>query len=406
MERFKSWLAWLNDLRPTRAPRHLRLWVALAAVLCMLPALLVVKRAVSSEAATPYITSPVLRTDIEYAVLATGILEGHQQVDVGAQVSGQLKTLYVHLGERVEAGTPLAEIDPVLSQSALRIAESSQQSLEAQRSATLAGLTQARLAYSRQKTMLDQDATSKQEVEAALAQLEVIKANLASFDAQIRQAAAQVASARANLAYTRITAPIGGEVVAIVTQPGQTVVASQQAPVILKLADRSIMSVKAQVSEADVARIQPGQAAWFTLIGNAEQRFEGTLRAVEPVPGDYLASTAPGGKTGPVFYNAIFEVPNPQGIMRIGMTAQVSIVLARAMHALAIPMAALGPPDAQNRYAVRVMRGPRVVQTVYVHLGVRDNLRVQVLDVLKEGDEVITDEAPQRTGTLNGSRTG
>jgi macrolide-specific efflux system membrane fusion protein len=376
---------------PRSRERYIRASVAVAAVLCMLPALLVVKRAASTDRAPQYLTAPVLRIDLESAVQATGVLEGHHQVDVGAQVSGQLQKLHVRLGDLVQAGAPLADIDPVLSRNALRIAESNLQSLEAQRRASAAGLTQARLALRRQQAMLVADATSVQEVEGAQAQLDAVEANIASFDAQIRQARAQVESAAASLAYTHITAPIRGEVVALVTQEGQTVVSAQQAPVILRLADRSTMTVKAQISEADVIRLRPGLPAWFTVLGNAAERFDGVVRAIEPVPGDYLTG---GGKPGPVFYNAVFDVANRDGRLRIGMTAQVAIVLARAPGALAIPMSALGPADSTGRYAIRVIRQGAPV-TLRVSLGVRDNVRVQVLDGVHEGDLVITDEAPR-----------
>lgn len=376
--------------------------LAVVAIVCLLPALMVVRRALSVPHSPQYLSAPVERSEIASTVQATGLLEGHHQVDVGAQVSGQVKKLYVQLGDVVRAGQLLADIDPVLSETALRIAESNLQSLQAQRRAGAAGLTQARLAFRRQQALMAQDATSQQDVESARTQVDVIDANLASFDAQIRQASAQVESARASLAYTRIRAPMSGEVVAIVTPEGQTVVSSQQVPVILKLADRSVMTVKAQVSEADVIRIRPGLAASFTMLGAASERFSGALRAVEPVPGE--GPGAPHG--GPIFYNAVFDVANPDGRLRIGMTAQVVILVARATQALTVPMAALGPPDSEGRYAVRVVRAGRNIETLRVHLGVRDNVRVQVLDGLHEGDEVVTDIAPAPQGSLALPRAG
>ncbi|MDE3010387.1 MAG: macrolide transporter subunit MacA [Pseudomonadota bacterium] len=381
--------------RPARdRARLIERGLAVFAILCLLPALMVVRRAMSVPHNLQYLTARVERADLASTVQASGLLEGHHQVDVGAQVSGQVKKIYVRLGDVVTAGQLLADIDPVLSETALRIAESNDESLQAQRRASAAGLTQATLAYRRQKALLAQDATSQQELESARAQVEVIQANVASFDAQIRQARAQVESARASLAYTRIRAPMAGEVVAVVTPEGQTVVSSQQVPVILKLADRSTMTVKAQVSEADVIRIRAGLPAWFTVLGAASERFTGSLRAVEPVPGD----SAAGRLNGPVFYNAVFDVPNPDGRLRIGMTAQVVILVARAERALCVPMAALGPPDAQGRYALRVVRPGNAIETLRVHVGVRDNVRVQVLDGLREGDQVVTDEAPAGAG--------
>ncbi|AFQ48731.1 RND family efflux transporter MFP subunit [Burkholderia cepacia GG4] len=170
-----------------------------------------------------YLTAHVTRNDLENAVLATGALQAFKQVDVGAQVSGQLKTLKAKLGDKVVKGQWLAEIDPVISENALRQARASEESLRAQQQSTAAQLTQAELAFRRQQAMLPDDATSREAFEAARAALDVQRAALASLAAQIRSARIQIETAQANVGYTRIVAPIDGEVVAIVTQEGQIV---------------------------------------------------------------------------------------------------------------------------------------------------------------------------------------
>jgi macrolide-specific efflux system membrane fusion protein len=346
-----------------------------------------------------YLTARVVRADLENAVMTTGTLQAYQQVDVGAQVSGQLKSLKVRLGDHVAKGQLLAEIDPALSQNALRSAQASLESLAAQRRAVAASMAQAELAYRRQQEMIAQEATSRQELEAAKAQLLVLRANLASFDAQISQARSQVDSAQTNLAYTSITAPIDGDVVAIVTQEGQTVVAAQQAPVILKLANLDTMTVKAQVSEADVIRIRPGQTAYFTILGDAAERHFGQLGAIEPAPQDYLNGT--GKPSGPVFYNALFNAANAGHDLRIAMTAQVTVVLAEAKNALCVPLSALGKRTADGRYAIRVVGKDGRLATLSVAVGINDRVRIQVLDGLAEGDEVITE-----TGTGKDAAAG
>jgi len=339
-----------------------------------------------------YLSAKVVRADIVRSVMTTGTLQARQQVDVGAQVSGQLKSLKVRLGERVRKGQLLAEIDPVLSQNALRFARANLESLEAQRRAVGASLNQADLAYRRQQAMIAQDATSRQEVEAANAQLLVLRANLASFDAQITQARTQVDTALANIEYTKISAPMDGDVVAIVTQEGQTVVAAQQAPVILKLANLDVMTVKAQISEADVIRIQPGQTAYFTILGDSAKRHYSTLATVEPSPQEFQTTSGAKAAPGPVFYNALFDVPNTDHHLRIAMTAQVTVVLSEAKNVLSVPLSALGKRTQDGRYSVRVLRGNGGIDTVTVSIGINDSVRVHVLDGLEEGDEVIIEE--------------
>ncbi|WP_175973407.1 macrolide transporter subunit MacA [Burkholderia sp. BCC1047] len=345
-----------------------------------------------------YLSAPVTRGDLENAVLATGALQAFRQVDVGAQVSGQLKTLKVKLGDKVTKGQWLAEIDPVISENALRQARASEESLRAQQQSAAAQLTQAELAFRRQQAMLPDDATSRESFEAAKATLDVQRATVASLAAQIRSARIQIETAQANLGYTRIVAPIDGEVVAIVTQEGQTVIAQQQAPVILKLANLDTMTVKAQVSEADVIRVSAGQTAYFTSLGEPDKRHYGKLRAIEPAPQNYADAQSPlgGGGAKPnaaVFYNALFDVPNPEHRLRIAMTAQVNIVLGDARNALIIPAAALGEKRKDGTVAVRVLRADGSTETRHIRIGINNNVRVEVLAGLKDGERVVIGEA-------------
>ncbi|RQR57193.1 efflux RND transporter periplasmic adaptor subunit [Burkholderia sp. Bp9140] len=378
-----------------RRPRIVLATLAVAAI-----AAGVALKACAPDKRPHYLTAPVTRSDLENSVLATGALQAFRQVDVGAQVSGQLKTLKAKLGDKVTKGQWLAEIDPVISENALRQARAGEASLRAQQQSTAAQLAQAELAFRRQQAMLPDDATSREAFEAARAALDVQRATLASLAAQIRSARIQIETAQANVGYTRIVAPIDGKVVAIVTQEGQTVIAQQQAPVILKLADLDTMTVKAQISEADVIRVHAGQTAYFTILGEPDKRHYGKLRAIEPAPQNYADAQSTlggaGGSTKPnsaVFYNALFDVPNPEHRLRISMTAQVSIVLDNARNALSMPAAALGEKRKDGTYAVRVLRADGSTESRAVRIGINNNVRVEVLAGLKDGERVVIGEA-------------
>jgi membrane fusion protein, macrolide-specific efflux system len=347
-----------------------------------------------------HLTAKAEYADLEDAVLATGMLEAVKQVDVGAQVSGQLKTLKVGLGDQVEQGQWLAEIDPVISRNALRQAQAGAENLVAQKRAALARLAQSKRAFQREQQMLPDDATSRQDYEAAQAALEVQHADLASLDAQIRGARIEIETARANLGYTRIVAPMSGEVVALVTQEGQTLIAQQEAPVLLKLADLDVMTVKAQVSEADVIRIAPGQPAYFTILGEPDKRYHATLKAIEPAPQNFLEMQTAAGGTGSlsrsntaVFYNAVFDVPNPGHRLRIAMTAQVSILLGTARHALTIPVTALGEKTPDGGYLVRVLGTGGTMETRRVRTGLDNHVKVEVRSGLAAGERVVISDA-------------
>jgi len=347
--------------------------------------------AVQAPAEAPqYLTATVERGDIENAVLATGLLEGIKQVDVGAQVSGQLKSLKVKVGDKVKKGQWLAEIDPLVLQNTLRQAQVDEENLQAQKRATQAQLRQTKALFERYRNLQEDASISRQDFETAQSNYEVQQANLLSLDAQIKSAHIQIDTAKVNLTYTRIIAPIDGDVVGIVTQEGQTVIANQLAPILLKLADLDTMTVKAQVSEADVIHIAPGQEVYFTILGE-DKRYYGKLRGTEPAPQNFL-ETPPAGtpkQNTAVFYNALFEVPNPDHRLRISMTAQVRVVLDTAKSVLTIPVAALGARNSDGSYPVRVLDAKGQAQVRTVQVGINNNVKVQINDGLAEGDRVV-----------------
>jgi macrolide-specific efflux system membrane fusion protein len=367
---------------PTTQPRRSRqLFIGIAVLVVLaLAAYFWLSPAKKNE----YLTATVQRTDLENAVLATGVLQALKQVEVGAQVSGQLKSLKVVLGQTVKKGDWLAEIDPVISQNTLAQEQAKLENLQAQKLAKEVRVKQAELTWARQREMLAQDAAPRQDMESADAELRALRADGVSLDAQIRQQKLAMASAQTNLSYTRIVAPIDGDVVSISTLEGQTVVAAFQVPTLMKLADLSTMTVKAQVSEADVVRVRAGQPVYFTILGDPDRRYYGTLRAVQPSPEKI---------NNAVFFNALFDVPNPDRTLRVDMTAQVAIMLGEAKQALTVPLTALGARDKDGRQEVRVLKPDQTVEKRQVRVGITNNFQAQVLEGLKEGDNVITGDA-------------
>ena len=290
-----------------------------------------------------YITAPVTRSNIEDNVLATGQLEATKMVSVGAQVSGQVKQMYVQLGDTVKQGQLIAQIDSIRQENDLKSSQANIQNLNAQLAVQQANAAKVAAEYARQQQMYAQDATSKAQLEAARADAQTAKAQIAAVQAQIEQSRLTLDTAKENLGYTRIVAPMDGTVVAIVTEQGQTVNANQSAPTIVKLAKLDTMTIKAQVSEADVMKIAPGQRVYFTTLGDSDNKRYATLRQVEPAPDSINTDTAATTSINntAVYYNALFDVPNPDNKLRINMTAQVYIVLSEAKNALSIPAAAI-----------------------------------------------------------------
>ncbi|MFH1029183.1 MAG: macrolide transporter subunit MacA [Pseudomonadota bacterium] len=349
-----------------------------------------VKKVFFSKAEASFITADVVKMDLEESVLASGTLKAFKTVAVGAQVSGQLKTLHVALGDKVKKGQLLAEIDPVLQQNTLKDSEAQVENLRAQKRSRQALLKQYDLAWQRQTEMNAKDAASKADVESAQAQLESTRYDIVALEAQIKKAVIAVDTARANLGYTRINAPIAGAVISIDTEEGQTVVSTQSATTIITLATLDTMTVKAKISEADVTRVKPGLQTYFTLLGDADTRYYGTLRAIEPGPvtsGTGTGSSSSSSGTA-VYYYGLFEVPNTNNKLKVSMTTQVVIVLNQVKQALTIPVSALGEKQQDGRSTVKVLVGD-AAETRTIRTGISNNVQVQVLEGLREGEKVV-----------------
>ncbi len=309
-----------------------------------------------------FITAEVSRGDIENAVLATGVLEATKMVSVGAQVSGQVKKMYVELGDQVKQGQLIAQIDSVRQENDLKTAEASIKNQQAQLAVRQANLVKVESEYNRQKAMYAQDATSRAELESALASYKTAQADITAISAQIEQSRLTLATAKEDLGYTQILAPMDGTIVAIVTEEGQTVNANQSAPTIVKLAKLDTMTIKAEISEADVMKVEEGQSVYFTTLGNSEKKIYAKLRQVEPAPKSINSdsNTSSSSTSTAVYYNALFDVPNEDGKLRIDMTAQVYIILDEAKNALTVPAAAI---QASNRPQRRAPNNTNNTQT-------------------------------------------
>lgn len=351
----------------------------------------------STPPAPQFATAEVVRGDLEKTVLATGEMEAYKLVSVGAQASGQLKSLKVELGDKVKAGQLVAEIDSMTQQNTLRNAEAALETRRAQRAAQVANLKQAEREFERQKQMLAKDASSRQDYEAAEASLHSVQAQIAAIDAEIKQAGIAVDTAKVTLGYTRITAPMDGTVVAVVAKEGQTLNANQQAPTIIKLAQLDTLTIKAQISEADVIRVKPGQEVYFTILGDPDKRIHAKLRTVEPAPESIAsestsaASSSSSASSSAIYYNGLFDVPNPDNTLRIAMTAQVYIVLDKVKDAVLVPSAALR--QGKRGQTVQVLKGEGEPEVRRVKVGIDNNINAQILEGLEVGERVVIGSA-------------
>ncbi len=357
----------------------------------------------------------VVRGDVEDLVTATGTLQPRDYVDVGAQVSGQLKKIHVEVGTVVEAGELLAEIDPTLYRARVDASRAQLRNQRAQMLDRQAQLSLAEINHRRQKNLMAADATTAESLQTADAALKSARAQLAALEAQIQQTESTLRAEEANLNYAKIFAPMAGTVVSITARQGQTLNANQQAPIILRIADLSTMTVQTQVSEADVGRLRADMPVYFTTLGGQGRRWHSELQKVEPTPVV---------QNNVVLYNALFDVPNPNRALMTQMTAQVFFVAAAANDTLVVPVSALAfsrptarsgspataarpagteaRPQAESgtsgtrRATVQVAAGDGEWVGRQVTVGVTNRVQAQVIDGLEEGDRVATGEKRRR----------
>lgn len=338
-----------------------------------------------------YTTAPIERGDVENTVLAAGLVQPIKYVDVGAQTSGKLKSLKVKRGDRVEESQLLAEIDPVLAQTALKSASATHENMTSQRAVREAELVLAKLQRDRNDLLFSHQVISADERDITKAAYDVALASAASLSAQMKQANASVNTAKANLGYTQITAPMAGEVVSITALEGQTLNANQSAPIILRIANLDTVTVWAQVSEADIDRVKLDQDVYFTVLGQSKH-WDGKVRQILPTP--ELINNV-------VFYDVLFDIDNPKRELHIQMTAQVFIVLSQAKDVLLIPTSTVGNASAGDEIQVQVMKADKSIEERTIKIGIKGEISTEVTEGLKEKELVVISEIREKVNTRN-----
>jgi macrolide-specific efflux system membrane fusion protein len=341
----------------------------------------------------------VVAGDIEEIVTAQGKLEPKNYVDVGAQVSGQLKVVGVAIGDNVKSGDLIAEIDPQIYEARLAANQARLKTLEAQRVEQLVMVDQARQTRERNEKLQKSGAVSKQVLEDADTALKIATAKMSAVEAQIEESHSTIAGDKANLNYTRIFAPMSGTVVLQGVREGQTLNASQSAPTIVQLADLDTMTVRAQVAEADIMRIKPGMLVYFKTLGSRERRWQGKVRQILPSP-EVINDV--------VLYSVLVDVENSDRELMTGMSTQMFFVVGRARSVPVLPTAALArrmprrDTDKGEAYQVQLVDGQGGADRI-VYVGLMDRTQAEIREGLAIGDRIIV---PQASATQESRRSG
>ena len=348
-----------------------------------------------------FITKKAKKGSFSKKVDATGEIFATELIDVGAQVSGQIKKLYVKLGDHVKKGDMIASIDSSTQQNSIDNKEAQLAIYKAQLESAKVALNIAKTQFDRENALFSKNATSKQEFESAKNTYSANSAKIKELEAQIKQTNIELSTAKINLGYTKITAPRDGTVVSVQVEEGQTVNANQTTPTIVNIADLSHVKMKMQIAEGDITKIKVGTPVEYSILSEPTKKFQTTVSSIDPglttlSDGSYGSSSSSkssysssSSSSSAVYYYAQSIVDNKDGILRIGMTTQNELLIANVEDAIIVP--SIGIKKDENGTFVYVLKDGKPVKTA-VKTGIKDNLDTQIISGINEGDEIITSQ--------------
>lgn len=353
------------------------------------------------EEEVEFITKKAKKGSFSKKVDATGEIFATELIDVGAQVSGQIKKLYVKLGDQVKKGDMIASIDSSTQQNSIDNKEAQLAIYKAQLESAKVALNIAKTQFDRENALFTKNATSKQEFESAKNTYSANSAKIKELEAQIKQTNIELSTAKINLGYTKITAPRDGTVVSVQVEEGQTVNANQTTPTIVNIADLSRVKMKMQIAEGDITKIKVGTPVEYSILSEPTKKFQTTVSSIDPglttlSDGSYGSSSSSkssysssSSSSSAVYYYAQSIVDNKDGILRIGMTTQNELLIANVEGAIIVP--SIGIKKDENGTFVYLLKDGKPVKTA-VKTGIKDNLDTQIISGINEGDEIITSQ--------------
>lgn len=335
-----------------------------------------------------YITEPVKRTTIDKNVLATGSVRASQRTEVGAQVSGKIISLNVKLGQVVKKGDLIAEIDASNQSNSLSTAEASLASYQAKLKSAQVALEVAQSNYARLSKLYKSDSASLSDLETAKNTLASAKATVDEVKSQIQTAQISVNDAKTNLNYTQIISPMDGIIVSVPVSVGQTVNSNQTSPTIVQVADLSKMLIKLEISEGDIAQVQEGQEIRFTTLAEPNRTYQSKIDTVDPALTTLTDNnyTEESGNTEAIYYYANALVDNADNRLRIGMTVQGQVNIAKRENVLVVPTSTLKKKG--NKTTIQVLNNNQVEEKE-IQTGLSDSQYTEVISGINEGEQVV-----------------
>lgn len=349
-----------------------------------------------SKGTDTFITINPQKGSISNTVLATGSVKALQKVSVGAQVSGQIKKLYVKLGDHVKTGDMIAQIDNTTQLNTYNTDEANLNIYQAQQKTKEVAYQIAKTQFNRQNNLYKNNATSKEDLENSRNSLSLALSDLEEVKAQVKKAQITLDTDKINLGYTKITSPLDGYIISVPVEEGQTVNSNQTTPTIVQIADLSKVLIKQEISEGDITKVKPGQDVEFTILSDPEKIYKTKLDSIDPADttmtddNSSVTSTSSTSTSSAIYYYGNLIVDNPNNELRIAMTTNSSIIINKADDVLYIPKIAVKSKG--DKQYVMVLENENKTIEKEIITGVSDDINIEIKSGINEKDKVITSQ--------------
>ncbi|NLY04263.1 MAG: efflux RND transporter periplasmic adaptor subunit [Campylobacter sp.] len=350
---------------------------------------------IKEDTSVKYLTAKPLTGTLTNSVIATGEISARDLVDVGAQVGGQIKKLYVEVGDKVKKGDLIAQIDSVKQKNEIEKTKAQHEIYMADLNATKIAAEIAVTKFNREQKLYKERATSREAFEDAQNQAALKVAEVAQIEAQIRQNQIDLDTAMTNLGYTEIISPLDGIIVSTIVKEGQTVNANQTTPLIVQIADLSKLEINMEIAEGDLPRIKEQMKVRYTILADSNLVMEGRIDKIDPAmttlsDGSLTKNSTSSTSDSAVYYYAKILVDNTDGFLRIGMTTENEIIIQESKDTIYIPKSAIKKED--NINFVNVLKNGKSTKKT-VTLGISDGFYQEILSGLEPNDDVIMNDS-------------
>lgn len=325
---------------------------------------------------------PAKTGNVSQTIRSFGKLTLTHYADVGTQIPGQVKEVYVTLGEAVRAGKLVVEIAPAPDTERMESNRAQLARLNAELADQSAQLDFSRLQYQRQSRLIADHATREEDVESSKMNMLSGAAKVEAINAQIQQVQATIRQDEEIRRQTKVTAPINGTVVALSVHNGQMISSNQSN--LLRIADLGTITVQARVAENDVTQLHKGMMATFATPGLPGRHWSGKLMQIMPLPIDDNAQ-----QDKPTFYTVLFDVANPDHALMSGMNAEIEFLQSQVDNVVTVPTCVLENPKKSGTQSVSVIDAGGKLSERKISLGLMSAQLAEVTSGLQAGDKVV-----------------